>query len=189
MLMVYSAPTMNILAIETSCDETGIALVEAHGGPDSPVFSLRGNALVSQIDIHAEYGGVFPNLAKREHARALVPVMKQALSNASALEDTPTPLTDETREKVRTLCSREEGLADAILDFFAQYSLRSGSVDLIAVTVGPGLEPALWVGIQFARALATILHLPLTPAHHMEGHIYSTALTRTLPFPALALLV
>ncbi|HQT82680.1 MAG TPA: tRNA (adenosine(37)-N6)-threonylcarbamoyltransferase complex transferase subunit TsaD, partial [Candidatus Paceibacterota bacterium] len=60
---------MKVLAIETSCDETAIAIVEAEGDEQSAQFRVLGNALLSQIDIHREYGGVFPALAKREHAK------------------------------------------------------------------------------------------------------------------------
>jgi N6-L-threonylcarbamoyladenine synthase len=68
---------MKILGIETSCDETAISLIEAEGGfpgrAGGPDFSytVLGNALYSQAALHAEYGGVFPNLAKREHLKNL----------------------------------------------------------------------------------------------------------------------
>ena len=60
---------MKILSIETSCDETAVAIVEANGGFENPSFKILGNSLLSQIEIHKEYGGVFPSLAKREHAK------------------------------------------------------------------------------------------------------------------------
>jgi N6-L-threonylcarbamoyladenine synthase len=68
----------------------------------------------------------------------------------------------------------------------------STDVDAIAVTVGPGLEPALWAGIEFAKELAKKTGKPLIGANHMEGHLFSTWLTQTgkLPkFPAIALVV
>jgi len=68
---------MKILSIETSCDETAISIVEAGGGLESPSFKVLGNVLFSQIDIHKEYGGVYPMLAKREHAKNLPPLLKK----------------------------------------------------------------------------------------------------------------
>src|SRR3989344_8137278 len=88
---------MRILAIETSCDETAIAIVEAEGDPSKGLeagetaaqFRVLGNALLSQIEIHKEYGGGFPAPAKREHAKNLVPILSAALEEAGLLhEDT-----------------------------------------------------------------------------------------------------
>ncbi len=62
---VLSNYFMKILAIETSCDETGVAIVEGQKTGDSISFSVLGSALLSQAQLHAEYGGVYPNLAKR----------------------------------------------------------------------------------------------------------------------------
>ena len=59
---------MKILSIETSCDETAISIVDT----DGKEFKVLGNSLLSQIDLHKEYGGVFPTLAKREIGRAHV---------------------------------------------------------------------------------------------------------------------
>ena len=47
---------------------------------------------------------------------------------------------------------------------------------MIAVTVGPGLEPALWVGVNFAKALATVWNKPIVAVNHMEGHIVAVLL-------------
>ena len=56
---------MKILSIETSCDETAISIVET----DGKEFNVLGNAILSQIEHHKEYGGVFPTIAKREHTK------------------------------------------------------------------------------------------------------------------------
>ena len=80
---------MKILAIETSCDETAIAVLDCTGDEVSSNFRVLGNALLSQVEIHKEYGGVFPMLAKREHAKNLVPILEAALEEAELLhEDT-----------------------------------------------------------------------------------------------------
>jgi len=159
---------VRILAIETSCDETGVALVEASGGLRAPKFKVLENLIASQIKIHRPFGGVVPNLAKREHIKNLPVLYKKLLTT--------------------------------------HHSLLT-KVDLIAVTVGPGLEPALWTGIEFAKALRKQL-LPtrhsllpkLVGANHMEGHLYSFLLPQKAKsklqspniknmFPAVALVV
>ena len=63
---------MLVLGIETSCDETGVALFDTQAG-------LLGHTLFSQVDLHAEYGGVVPELASRDHVRRLLPLIRQLL--------------------------------------------------------------------------------------------------------------
>ena len=127
---------MNILAIETSCDETGVALLEASGTVRAPRVRVVENLVTTQIPIHREFGGVVPNLAKREHLKNLPILFTQLRAKHPRLK-----------------------------------------FDLIAVTVGPGLEPALWAGITFAQALAKEYRVPLVGANHLEGHLYSFLLS------------
>ncbi|MFO1246418.1 MAG: tRNA (adenosine(37)-N6)-threonylcarbamoyltransferase complex transferase subunit TsaD [Ramlibacter sp.] len=76
---------MLVLGIESSCDETGVALVEATG---ATVPALRAHALHSQIDMHQAYGGVVPELASRDHIRRVLPLARQVLGEAGrALAD------------------------------------------------------------------------------------------------------
>ena len=76
---------MNVVGIETSCDETGVALVHSEG---SEVPRLRAQGLHSQIDLHAVYGGVVPELASRDHIRRVLPLLRQVLVQAgTALEE------------------------------------------------------------------------------------------------------
>lgn len=198
-------PYMRILSIETSCDETAVSILEASGGTENPTYRILGNALYSQIDIHTPYGGVFPILAKREHAKNLVPLLASAsdisiekLSTEGVTYDSTIPeITESVREELKNLLSREEGLFDAFMEFLDTHELLS--VDCIAVTEGPGLEPALWVGVSFAKALAIVLQKPLVPVNHMEGHIVSVLMSEAhelkesvvpnVEFPALALLI
>ncbi|HEY0822454.1 MAG TPA: tRNA (adenosine(37)-N6)-threonylcarbamoyltransferase complex transferase subunit TsaD [Ramlibacter sp.] len=70
---------MIVLGIESSCDETGVALVEA-GGTGVP--ALRAHALHSQVDMHQAYGGVVPELASRDHIRRVLPLAQQVLAEA-----------------------------------------------------------------------------------------------------------
>ena len=72
---------MRVLGIETSCDETGVAVFDTVAG-------LRAHAVYSQIALHAEYGGVVPELASRDHVRKLLPLIRQTLAEADLkLED------------------------------------------------------------------------------------------------------
>jgi N6-L-threonylcarbamoyladenine synthase len=142
---------MKILAIETSCDETAMAIVEVKkparnanskalaGGEGKKVkFKILGSEISSQISIHAPYGGVFPALAKREHIKNLPIVFEKVLKQA----------------KIKEVNLKKE-------------------IDTITVTTGPGLEPALWTGIVFAKELNKKYKIPIVPVNHMEGHIFS----------------
>jgi len=185
---------MLILSIETSCDETAVSLVSASGEFPDATYEIIGNGLWSQVDAHAQYGGVFPMIAKREHARTLVPMLLQAAEESELLQTHPTDLSEADKTKLQALLVREEGLADTLIKFCSQYSLPK--IDLIAVTSGPGLEPALWVGVSFAKALALITGAGVIPTNHMEGHILASVydverddMLSDISFPAVALLI
>ncbi len=122
-----------ILAIETSCDETAVAIVEGEGENVRLVSSF----VRSQIDIHEAYGGVVPEVAAREHMQVLFPMLQKALPNGG--ED----------------------------------------IDAIAVTAGPGLAPALRVGVEAAKGLAVGWKKPLVSVCHLEGHVYAAWLRNT----------
>ncbi len=179
---------MRILSIETSCDESAISLLEATGdfGPDFR-YTILANALSSSAEMHIQYGGVFPNVAKREHAKALTPLLKQVLKDAGAASPRPlAPIPNLT-----TLLAREPELLEQLVPFLETH--EKPNVDAIAVTAGPGLEPALWVGINFAKALALVWNLPIVATNHMEGHIIGSMVDgeklRAFDFPILALLI
>ncbi|MDO8231672.1 MAG: tRNA (adenosine(37)-N6)-threonylcarbamoyltransferase complex transferase subunit TsaD [bacterium] len=166
-----AAKDFRILGIETSCDETAIAILECKGDEKYAEFTVLGNALLSQIDIHKEYGGVFPALAKREHAKNLVPILEAVLEEAELLREDTQIITEETRNKLSEILAREPGLSEAFFEFISE--CEPPEIDVIAVTAGPGLEPALWVGINFAHALAFVWNKPLIAVNHMEGHLLS----------------
>lgn len=185
---------MRILSIETSCDETAVSIIEAVGDFPVATYEILGNALYSQIDIHKEYGGVFPALAKREHIATVLPMFKKALEDAELLHEEENELEESLIEKLRATLVREEGLAEAMISFFSSHAVPD--IDLIAVTSGPGLEPALWVGINFAKALSAILQSPVVAVDHMEGHILASVFDvekddalAPIELPALALLI
>lgn len=149
---------MRILAIETSCDETGVALVDGSLVEEVFSFDVMGGALLSQAALHAPYGGVYPSLAKREHEKNLPFILEEALRAAQEKIDAPLK-----------------------------------SIDAIAVTSGPGLEPALWTGITFAKELAQKTGKPLMSVNHMEGHLVSSLVQqgtlKGVVFPVLGLLI
>ncbi|MHB9019766.1 MAG: tRNA (adenosine(37)-N6)-threonylcarbamoyltransferase complex transferase subunit TsaD [Minisyncoccota bacterium] len=128
-----------ILSIETSCDETAIAILKCSGNLKGKLnFKILANEVSSQIKIHRPFGGVVPNLAKREHIKNLPKIYLKIKKEIPGLEK---------------------------------------KIDLIAVTVGPGLEPALWTGINFAENLSKEIKKPLLGTNHMEGHLYGFLLS------------
>ena len=180
---------MKILGIETSCDETAVCLIEAKGGFGAD-FECRvlGNALLSQIEVHAPYGGVFPNLAKREHAKNLVPLLEKVLGISEGT-------TSFDAGQLQCILEREPELFERLTLF-----LRNNGkphLDCIAVTNGPGLEPALWVGVNFAKALSEVWGIPIVGVNHLEGHIAMATVEertgqwhmRAFELPLIALLI
>lgn len=194
---------MIILGIETSCDETAVSVVEANGNllaqrslgevGDDLSFKLLGSAINSQIEIHKQYGGVFPTLAKREHQKNLPLVLAQALKEAgfgNELWDTPKQDESATGQVNYELWKKKN-------------QNKKFPIDAIVVTVGPGLEPALWTGINFGEKLGKSWGIPVIGANHMEGHMASVLLSKAeeiknsklqitnkkLEFPAIALLI
>lgn len=177
---------MKVLAIETSCDETAIALVDVN------VNSLHIKAkeiqteLFSQINIHKEFGGVFPAVAKREHAKWLPILLEKILKNNSYSDIQN--VSEDIWPQIEKLLEREIGLFEKTKELLLTYS--KPDIDLLTVTEGPGLEPALWVGISFARALSLYWSIPMIGSNHMKGHVFSVLLNQAeIQFPALALLV
>jgi N6-L-threonylcarbamoyladenine synthase len=191
---------MKILSIETSCDETAISIVEARGDIHNPSFTVCGNALYSQIELHREFGGVFPMLAKREHGKNFTPLLLQTLTEAQMNTKADTEYSTETWDIMRLILEKEEGVYDIFRTGLEH--LARPNIDVITVTAGPGLEPALWVGISCARALGALWGVPVIPVNHMEGHIASVLIENNhsqekdtdlklghIEFPALALLI
>lgn len=182
---------MKVLGIETSCDETAVCLIDASGEGADFRYAVLGNALLSQAALHAEYGGVFPNLAKREHAKNLVPLLEEALRQAGHLHASPAPTMGALMLPLKELLAREEELFKALLAHALRY--QKPPVDAIAVTAGPGLEPALWVGINFAKALSILWGVPIVAVNHMEGHVVMPMVEggkmREFAYPLLSLLI
>ena len=116
---------MIILAVESSCDETAVALVR--DGRE-----VLADCIASQVALHREYGGVVPEIASRKHIEAIYALADEALERAG---------------------------------------LTRGDIDAVAVTYAPGLIGAVLVGVNFAKAAAYALDVPIIPVHHLKGHI------------------
>jgi N6-L-threonylcarbamoyladenine synthase len=164
---------MKILAIETSCDETAIALVEVSEKLGKTKFKILANEVSSQVAIHAQFGGVFPAMAKREHGKNITHILEKVLNDSKLSKPVVKNfvLPKKTGEKIRKILERENDLAENFINFANR--IKTPKIDAITVTTGPGLEPALWVGISFAKALSYHWNIPFVPANHMEGHIFS----------------
>lgn len=182
--------TKTILAIETSCDETSVAVLESTADNGTVSFRTLSHITLTQATMHAEYGGVYPNMARREHQLNITSIIAEALQKAGVLG-----VRKDTADNIQSLnyLNREELVLAPLTDFATHHD--KPAIDVIAVTTGPGLEPALWVGVNTARALADYWQIPLIPVNHMEGHILSV-LARgesfeipSIPLPALALLI
>ncbi len=157
---------MKILAIETSCDETALAILSVKGKK----FKIEAHQIASQIALHTQYGGVFPMMAKREHSRNIVPLFLTTLKEAKIFRQVESRKL-KVESQIRKLLAREQDMVEPFLTEIAK--IKKPKIDRITVTVGPGLEPALWVGINFAKALSVAWNIPLVPVNHMEGHVLS----------------
>src|SRR3989338_5828625 len=212
---------IKILAIETSCDETSIAIAEFSGTKRVPRVRVLSHIILSQIPLHKKFGGVVPNLARSEHEKNLAPILLQALKEAKlsvssikyqVLRSEKSKALNTKYLILNTILGREPELLKQFIKKILP--LNPPPIDAIAVTYGPGLAPALWVGVNFARALSYLWRGPLIPLDHMAGHLYSTLIPRvasskkqvariktkrplttnyllltTIRFPAVALLV
>ncbi|HRY52889.1 MAG TPA: tRNA (adenosine(37)-N6)-threonylcarbamoyltransferase complex transferase subunit TsaD [Candidatus Portnoybacteria bacterium] len=181
---------MKILAIETSCDDTGIAILEYDKSSQPKILA---DFVSSQIKVHAKWGGVVPMLAKREHQKNIIPLFKKALKNIPAKAQKPgTKKQQNSIDTLKNILDHEPELFKKLLPFLKK-SLRP-DIDYISFTTGPGLEPALWVGVNFARALSYWWNIPLLPINHIEGHLCANFASGEISasqkvFPAIALIV
>ena len=73
---------MIILGVETSCDETAVAVLEGTGELSPAAIKLRSNIIASQIELHRQFGGVVPEVASRRHVETIIPVIEKALDEA-----------------------------------------------------------------------------------------------------------
>ncbi|MBI4089643.1 MAG: tRNA (adenosine(37)-N6)-threonylcarbamoyltransferase complex transferase subunit TsaD [Candidatus Levybacteria bacterium] len=162
---------MKILAIETSCDETSAAIIEA--SPKDKKVKLLSNVVSSSLELHSKTGGIIPEVAAREQVKYIIPVIKQAL-----IESNLYPQASNIN--------------------FQSSTLYRPDIDAIAVTVGPGLIGSLLVGVETAKTLAYLWRKPVIPINHLLGHIYANFISvmvngkwqmANILFPAISLIV
>jgi N6-L-threonylcarbamoyladenine synthase len=157
---------MIILGIETSFDETSAAIVHDGTTAKHQFFS-------TSIEKHRDTGGVVPEVASREQALYIIPVLQQVFKQASSF-------------KRPVSSSSHLGAGHSTPDTLPD-------IDAIAVTIGPGLIGSLLLGVETAKALALAWNKPLIPVNHMLGHIYGAWLTygeqMNEAWPKLAVLV
>ena len=203
---------MKILGIESSCDETGAAVVEGNGDG----LELLSNALASSADLHRQYGGVVPEIAARSHIEAINPVINQALLEAKygqgvgldgvqGNKEKRTNRTNGTKSESRTQLTQQSGKSTGSVLSSAQKQTGTpddlwDDIDAIAVTYGPGLGGSLLVGVLTARTLAILHNKPLYGVNHVLAHTYAAFITggrisgyqlasKPPEFPLLALIV
>ena len=128
-----------ILSIESSCDETAVAVMDMDG-------NLLANKISTQIDFHARFGGVVPEIASRKHVEAIVGVVDAALEEAA----------------------ENMGVVSG--------PIMPSELVAVGVTQGPGLVGALVVGVAFAKGFAYAAGLKLITVNHLEGHLYANLL-------------
>lgn len=160
---------MLILAIDTSCDETSVAITDGR--------RVLSNVIYSQVLLHKKWGGVVPSIAKRAHEERIDFVVEEALKKFS---------------KGKTSAVKQKQNQEQT----AEVKIRMANIDAIAVTQGPGLAVALEVGIKKAKELSLKFNKKIIAVNHLEGHIYSAFVENSqgnpeidFEFPYLALIV
>lgn len=156
-----------ILAIESSCDETAASIIDGDG-------VILSDVVASQIDFHARFGGVVPEIASRKHIEAICGVCDECLDAASRSLAITRPGLAIGAESVAT---DEPNLATARSSSSAGLHWRD--LDAIAVTYAPGLVGALVVGVAFAKGAAWGADKPLISVNHLEGHLYANRIARS----------
>jgi N6-L-threonylcarbamoyladenine synthase len=135
-----------VLGIESSCDETAVAVIERGKGN-----TVLAEAIKSQDEMHAPFGGIVPEIAARTHYEAIDRLCRQALRQAGRELD---------------------------------------EIELLAVTLGPGLVGSLLIGLAFAKGLALVHELPLVAVDHIAAHVEAPFIShKHIAYPLLALVV
>ncbi|MFA5178592.1 MAG: tRNA (adenosine(37)-N6)-threonylcarbamoyltransferase complex transferase subunit TsaD [Candidatus Paceibacterota bacterium] len=175
---------MKILGIETSCDDTCASVLEKR----KKKIVFLSQIISSQEKLHADYGGVFPSLAKREHQKNIILVLEKSLIQANLLKLKKKDNLEKF-DKLEKILERNPELLENLKIFLKKY--KKPKIDKIAITIGPGLEPCLWVGVNLAKALSYCWDLPIIPINHLEGHLLSPWIfEKNKPdFPAIGLIV
>lgn len=163
---------MNILAIETSCDETACAVIKDG-------TKILSNVVATSSDMHERWGGIVPEVAARKQLEYIIPVLIEALSPfvQNITSDTSINVIPSASErspdqqiKAGDFSPFEDGIRN---DLFAYKPIIDQNIDAVAVTVGPGLIGSLLIGIETAKTIAWICHKPVIPVNHVLAHMYA----------------
>ena len=159
-----------ILSIDTSCDETAVAVVDGR--------RVLSNVIYSQVLLHKKWGGVVPSIAKRAHEERIDFVINATIKKILSQKNLFTIKLASPPQSVGSVAIRSSSQSEGSLHrSLAQTATRFINffdyIDAIAVTVGPGLAPALEVGIKKAKELAEKFNKKIISVNHLEGHIYS----------------
>lgn len=146
-----------ILAIDTSCDDTSVAVTYEN--------KIVSNVISSQVEMHRKWGGTVPGLAKREHAERIDQVIQEAIKQA--IKNVKRAKKSEIKTNLKFDQIKENTEKELLRKAFEQ-------IDAVAVTNGPGLSVALGVGVAKAKELALSFQKPLITVDHMEGHLLSS---------------
>ena len=150
---------MIILSLETSCDETGAAVVEKK---DNEQFvRVLSNVTATSSSLHAKTGGIIPEFAAREQIKAIIPVIVRALLNSEGINN----------EAIKQLNNSKQ--------FERANEILKKSIDAIAVTSGPGLIGSLLVGVETAKPLSFAFDKPIIPVHHLLAHLFANFILNT----------
>jgi N6-L-threonylcarbamoyladenine synthase len=178
---------VRVLAVETSCDETAAAVVDDGRRVISSVVS-------SQVELHARYGGVVPELASRAHVELIVPIVTEALE-AAGLDRRGRPWLQPVAGGFAGGAISADVAGGADMAGAADVAGVAGAtvtaaIGAVAATIGPGLVGSLLVGVSTAKALAMAWGVPFVGVNHLEGHLYASLLEEpALELPVVVLLV
>jgi len=154
---------MKILAIETSCDETAVAVVEKRDGED--FVRVLAESKATSEETHKITKGVVPELAAREQLSSIIPIinisLKDAVLNSKHKILNSKQITNNNSQKLKK--SGDLKISDWVRE----------NIDAVAVTVGPGLIGSLLVGVETAKTLAIAWEKPMLPVNHLVGHLYA----------------
>lgn len=157
-----------ILAIETSCDETAVAVLECDKSKNNFEMRVISNIVASQIEIHKKWGGIYPEMASRAHLESLIPAIRESLTPFLGVKSEKLKVKSGDRKTLihngRTIPSHWRSPTSLIIQNF---------IDAIAVTTGPGLIGSLLMGVEAVQILAAYFDRPVISVNHLEGHIYS----------------
>lgn len=151
---------MLVLGIETSCDDTSVALIQGadysiteyvdYKAGERPAPKLLGLKHFSQEELLKKWGGIVPEIAARNHLLKLTPLLKE---------------------------------------LFKEHDLKAEQVDLIGVTTCPGLLGPLFTGLNAAKTMSLLYRTPIVPVNHLFAHLEAIHLTKQVPYPYLGLIV